>query len=140
VADVPDFSKRVLSTDQKAHHAKFKAGAAYAKAAQFSEPIYAQLAAGTMKTAYNIALGDYFHPPVIHKVQREGASLKIHASDNVLVTGVTVTVFDADGKVLEKGEAVKGNADWWEYAPQQSGKSLVEARDLAGNVTTTEMG
>ena len=60
VATVPDFSERILSTDQKAHHTKFKAGAAYAKAAQFSEPIYAQLAAGTMKTAYNIALGITF--------------------------------------------------------------------------------
>ena len=76
---------------------------------------------------------------MIHEVQREGSNLKIHASDSVLVTGVTVTVFGADRKVLEKGEAVKGNADWWEFIAQRSGKVIVEARDLARNVTTAEM-
>lgn len=139
VATVPDFSNRVLSTDQKAHHSKFKAASAYAKVAQFREPTYARLAAGTMKTAYNIALADHFHPPVIHAVKREGSRLKIHATDNVLVMGVMVTVIDADGKVLEKGEAVKGDADWWEYVPQGAGKIVMEARDLAGNVTKVEM-
>jgi hypothetical protein len=139
VCAAADFSNRVLSTDQKAHHSKFKAGAAYAKAAQYSQPIYAQLAAGTMKTAYNIALADYFHPPMIHAVKREGSRVKIHATDDVLVMGVSVTVFSTDGKVLEKGEAIKGVADWWEYIPQVTGKILAEARDLAGNVTKAEM-
>jgi hypothetical protein len=139
VCAAPDFSNRVLSTNQKAHHSKFKAGTEYAKVAQFSEPIYAQLKEGTMKTAYNIALADYFHPPVIHEVKREGSRLKIHASDDVLVTGVAVTAYSADGKILEKGEAVQGDADWWEYTSQGTGKFLVEARDLAGNVTKAEM-
>lgn len=139
VCAAPDFSNRVLSTDQKAHHSKFKAGAAYAKAAQYNQPIYAQLAAGTMKTAYNIALADYFHPPVIHEVKREGARLKIHATDNVLVTGVSVTVFDAAGTVLGKGEAIKGDAGWWEYEVEQNGKILTEAKDLAGNVTKADL-
>jgi hypothetical protein len=139
VATVPDFSNRVLSTQQKAHHSKVKAAAAYAKIAQFSEPLYAQRKEGTALTAYNIAFGDYFHPPVIHEIKREGARLRIHATDNVLVTVVTVTIFGADGKVLEKGGAVKGDADWWEYAPQETGKMVVEARDLAGNVTKAEM-
>ena len=39
--------------------------AAYARDAARSQPIYAQLAAGTMKNAYNVAHGDWFHPPVI---------------------------------------------------------------------------
>jgi hypothetical protein len=139
VATVPDFSKRVLSTDQKAHHSKVKAAAAYAKIAQFNEPLYAQLKEGTTLTAYNIAFGDYFHPPVIHEIKREEARLRIHATDTVLVTGVTVTIFGPDGKALEKGEAIKGDADWWEYVPQGAGKILAEARDLAGNITKAEM-
>jgi hypothetical protein len=139
VCAAPDFSNRVLSTDQKAHHSKFKAGAAYAKAAQYTQPIYAGRAAGTMKTTYNIALADYFHPPVIHEVKREGSRLMIHVTDDVMVTGVSVTVLGTDGKVLEKGEATKGDTDWWEYTPQGSGKILAEARDLAGNITKAEM-
>src|SRR5689334_12887415 len=87
VCAAPDFSNRVLSTDQKAHHSKFKAASVYAKVAQFSEPIYAQLKEGTTMTAYNIALADYFHPPVIHAVKHEGSRVRIHATDDVLVTG-----------------------------------------------------
>jgi hypothetical protein len=139
VADMPDFSNRVLSKDQKAHHSKFKEGAAYAKQAAKSNPIYTQLAAGTTKTAYNAALADFFHPPVIHEVERGETGLRIHASDDVLVTKVSVTVLDSDENVLEKGDAVQeGDSEWWVYAPQHAGRVLVEARDLAGNVVKDE--
>jgi hypothetical protein len=50
-----------------------------------------------------------------------------------------VTVLDNDGKILEKGDAVQeGDSEWWKYALQHAGRVLVEARDLAGNVTKTE--
>src|SRR5689334_22680233 len=67
----PDFSNRALSVDQVAHHKKFREAAAYARQAARTEPLYAQLAAGTMKTAYNIALADFFHPPVIERIERK---------------------------------------------------------------------
>ncbi|MFZ5857389.1 MAG: hypothetical protein ACOYZ6_11210 [Chloroflexota bacterium] len=135
LCSVPDFSRRVLSKEQKAHHSKFKEGAAYAKSAAKTEPIYAQLAAGTMKTAYNVALADYFHSPVIHSVERVDGVLYIHASDDVMVAKVSVTVFDSDESVLEKGDAVQeGDSERWKYVPQFVGRVLVEARDLAGNV------
>jgi hypothetical protein len=131
---VPDFSKRVLSKDQKAHHTKFKIGAAYAKAAAKTEPLYAELAAGTMKNAYNVALADFFHPPVIYSVEQVDSFLRIRASDDVKVARVSVTVFDGDGKVLEKGEATQLDEAFWRYDPQHDGRALVEARDLPGNV------
>lgn len=134
VCSVPDFSRRVLSKGQKAHHSKFKEGAAYAKSAAKTEPIYAQLAAGTMKNAYNVALADYFHPPVIHGVERADGVVYIHASDDVMVTSVSVTLYDAKGGVLEKGEAVQADGEAWSYSPQHEGRLMVEARDLAGNV------
>jgi len=139
VCRVPDFSNRVLSRDQKAHHTKFKAGAAYAKEAAKPQPIYAQLAAGTMKTAYNVALADFFHPPVIHSLERINASLKIRASDDVMVVRVFVTVFDADGKSLEKGEATQMDADLWIFPLQHDGRVLVDVYDLAGNVAKGEL-
>lgn len=135
----PDFSNRVLSTAQTAHQTKFKAGTIYAKEASKVEPLYSQLAAGTPRNAYNVALADYMHPPVIHQIKQEGARLKIQASDTVLVTAVSVTLLDVDGTILEKGEAQQRDADWWEYVPQGTGKISVEARYLAGNVTKTEM-
>lgn len=139
VADMPDFSHRVLSRDQKAHHSKFKEGAAYAKEAAKANPIYAQLAAGTMKTAYNVALADFFHPPVIHEVKRSKSAVRILASDDVRVAKVSVTVLNSDETVLEKGDAVQeGDSEWWEYVPQHVGRVLVEACDLAGNVVKAE--
>jgi hypothetical protein len=139
VAAMPDFSNRVFSTAQTAQQTKFKAASTYAKATYKVEPLYAQLAAGTPRNAYNVALADYMHAPVIHQIKREGSRLKIQASDTVLVTAVSVTLLDADGTVLEKGEAQQGDVDWWEYTLQGSGKISVEARDLAGNVTKAEM-
>ena len=134
----PDFSSRKLSQDQKHHHKRFKEAAAYAWSASRREPIYAQLAAGTLKNAYNVALGDWFHPPVIHRVERRGKAIRIQASDDVLVAGVQVVILDEQGKILEQGEAVKGKGDWWEYLPRESGQVTVEARDLAGNKVKAE--
>ena len=136
---IPDFSRRKLSKDQKAHHQRFKEAAAYAKYAAQRQPIYAELAAGTMKNAYNVALGDWFNPPVIHRVERKGKAIRIQASDDVRVTAVQVMILDEAGKAVEKGSAAQVNDSWWEYIPQEAGRVQVEARDLAGNVTKQTM-
>src|SRR5438046_1658457 len=65
----PDFSRRVFSAGQTDHQQRFREAAAYARDAARSEPVYARLAAGTFKTAYNIALSDWFHPPVVHAIE-----------------------------------------------------------------------
>lgn len=138
----PDFSKRKLSEEQKDHHARFREGAAYARAAAKSEPRYAALAAGTMKTAYNIALADWFHAPVIHAVEVLEGRVRVNTNDDGCVAQVCVSVFDRQGKLLEQGEAVETSGAWWEYAPSALpgnwGKLTIEVRDLAGNVTSTE--
>jgi len=131
----PDFSERILSQEQKAHHERFKAAAAYARAASRSQPIYAELAAGTILSPYNIALSDWFHPPVIHCVERRGATVYIQVTDDICVAGVKVRVLDEEGVIKEKEEGVRGEGDWWEYVPTAEGKVVVEARDLAGNVS-----
>ena len=137
-----DFSRRKLSAGQAAHHERFKAAAAYAKAAAQTRPIYAQLAAGTMKTAYNVALSDWFHPPVIHRVEVREETVRIWASDDVLVAQVTVIILDEQGRVVQQGLAVLAQPDWWDFAPtpplRGRYKLVVEAQDLAGNVTRQE--
>ena len=90
-----------------------------------------------MKNAYNVALGDWFNPPVIHTVERRGRTLRIQATDDVRVVGVQVLVLDENGKTVETGEAVRGKGDWWEYVPTAQGDVVVEVRDLAGNVVST---
>ena len=139
VCKIPDFSNRRLSKNQKQHHKRFQEASAYAKSASRKLPIYAKLAAGTIKNAYNIALGDWFHPPVIHRVERKGRVLRIEASDDVMVESVQVLILDEKEKTVEKGEGIRKKGNWWEYTPAAEGKVVVKARDLAGNVAEAEM-
>ena len=54
----------------------------------------------------------------------------------LLVTRVRVSVLDEAGTVLEYGEAIRAEENWWEFATHTEGKTIVaEAWDLAENVT-----
>ncbi len=143
-----DFSRRKFSQGQKEHQSRFQEAVRYARNAARSQPIYAQLAAGTVLSPYNIALSDWFHPPVIHCVERQGMTIRVQATDNVMVAGVSVTILDERGEIKEKGEAVRekgiraegiGEGEWWEYTATAEGRMAVEARDLAGNVVRAEI-
>jgi len=103
-----DFSKRKFSRGQKEHQSRFQQGVLYAREAAKKQPIYAELARGTIMSPYNWALSDWFNPPVVHKIERTEAGILIWASDNVMVTRVRVTILDGEGNALEKGEGVKG--------------------------------
>jgi hypothetical protein len=135
----PDFSRRILSASQKEHHRRVKAAAAYARPASRENPIYAELAAGTMKNAYNVAFGDWFSPPVIHSLERQGRAIRIAASDDVRVASVEVLVFDEAGKEVERGQAIQGQGDGWEYVPSAAGRVVVEVSDLPGNIVRGEI-
>lgn len=125
------------SASQQAHESRFQQASAFAKRAAKVEPVYAELAAATpMKTAYNFALSDWFHAPVVHRIERKGGRLLVEASDNVMVTKVPVTLLDEGGGVLETGEAVRGEGNLWEFASSTEGRTIMaEAWDLPGNVT-----
>jgi len=136
----PDFSARIFSPQQHTHQQRFREASAYARVAAAREPRYARLAAGTMKTPYNIALSDWFHPPVVHRIEVCGHTIRTCATDNVQVAQVLVTVADARGLVLEQGTATQADSLWWEYtpsAPLHPGQRITSAaRDLAGNTNT----
>lgn len=76
---------------------------------------------------------------MIQRVERRGGAIRIQASDDVMVTSVQVMILDEQGKVVEKGEGIKGKGDWWEYAPTAKGKVIVDARDLPGNKMKAEL-
>jgi hypothetical protein len=135
----PNFSGRILSEAQKDHHKRVKEAAAYAGPASRENPIYAELAAGTLKNAYNVAFGDWFSPPVIESLERHGEVIRITASDDVMVASVDVLVLDEKGKEVERGQAVKGQGDWWEYSPSAPGRVIVEVSDLPGNKVAKEL-
>ena len=133
----PDFSNRQFSEGQLGHQTRMQQAAAYAKAAK-DNPIYIKKAEGTAKNAYNVALGDWFKPPIIRRIEWLDGKVRVSASDDVMVTRVTVTILNEEGQCLEQGEADLVLGVWWDYQPANNGRILIEARDLAGNITQQE--
>jgi hypothetical protein len=132
--------KRALlkrSAAQNAHNEHFRDGASYSKQAARILPVYQERADATPTwTAYNHAMYDWFHPPQIGCVAQEDRCILVEATDDVLVTRVKVTILDGMDCVLEKGEAVREEGDWWKFVSPAVGKTVIaEARDLPGNVT-----
>ena len=130
-------AKEKRSARQKEHNESVQDAAAYWRWKGKEYPIYEELAAATvMRTAYNFFISDWFHPPVIHSVERQEGRILVEATDNILVARVKVTVLDQDGKVLEAGDAVKGEGDWWEFASHTEGKTIrAQAWDLTDHAT-----
>lgn len=70
-----------------------------------------------------------------------GQTIYVKVRDNARVAGVSVTIRDAEGKVLEAGEAVpsKPGSSWWKYTTRTqiakipSPRVKATAWDLAGN-------
>jgi hypothetical protein len=56
-----------------------------------------------------------------------------------MVSTVRVVVRDEQGKLLESGDALQFEKDWWEYAPQAEGRVSVSAWDLPGNQVRMEL-
>jgi hypothetical protein len=133
--------KRKSSKAQKAYrHGTFTDRTQWAKMAQHEYPIYAQLAAERpMITAYNLAIKDIAHPPVIHRILRKEGRILVNASDEIMVAGVKVTVHDEQGKLLEVGDAVQQGKDWWEYIPKVEGRISASAWDIPGNRVSLEL-
>ena len=140
IATRPNYTGHKWTPGQRTHHSRFQEASAYASMASKSNPLYAALAAGTAKNAYNLALSDWFKPPVIHQVTRQAGSIRVHATDNVQVTEVRVTISDQQGNTLEQGRAVPlEKGAWWEYASTTEGSVHVEAFDPAGNTACLDL-
>lgn len=142
ICENPDFSNRQFSEAQLAVQSGMKAAAAYAKVASKENPIYVELARKKSKkkirNAYNVALGDWLNAPDIDRIEWHNGDIRVQASDDVLVTRVTVTILGEQGQRLEQAEAVLNQGVWWEYQAANNGLVRVEAWDLASNVTRQE--
>ena len=95
----PGFSSRVFSQEQLGHQSRFQEAAAYARAASKTNAVYAELAAGTSKNAYNLALSDWFKPPTIRRSTRAAGAIRVDATDNIRVARVHVTVFGEEERL-----------------------------------------
>lgn len=131
---------RTSSEKQLAQQERFKQAGEYAREAADIVPFYAEMAEQTMKSAYAVAFSDWLHAPVIHRVEQRPGQIDIYVQDNVRVDRVYVTITNEDGVTLEQGQAVPATAALWQYETEVPGNVLVEAFDLAGNVTRYEAG
>ena len=94
----------------------------YANFAQTQE-VYQHKAQGTGVTAYTLAIADWFCGPRVLEINVDGwtgqlgQTIRVKARDNMKVAGVSVVIRDAQGKVLEMGEAHPSQAGgpWWTY-------------------------
>jgi hypothetical protein len=127
------------------HRLRFKEATAYAKGAAETEPIYAEKAEGTQKSAYNVAVADWFHTPEILEIDLDGwtgqagETVRIRAQDDVMVKTVQVVIADDQGNVVEQGVAASVDGVWWAYTttaacPTAQAQVIVTAEDLPGHV------
>ncbi len=147
---MPTPSDRPPSAAQEEARARFQEAAAYGKAAK-DEPAYAAKAAGTAKTAYNVAVADWYHAPEVVEVDLAawtggvGETLRARARDDVQVTTVQFVIADAGGTLVESGAATLGGDGWWHYVttvdhPGGTATVLVTASDLPGHTGSREAG
>ena len=150
VSVMPTFpDDREFSDAQKGHMEDFRRATQYAKAAARAEAIYAEKAEGTPMSAYNVAVGDWFHAPEIGEMDlsgwtgQAGEPIRIEALDDVMVKRVTVIVTDAEGVLIEQGAATQEawqeeGGLWWVYTTTQAAagqpKVIAVAQDLPGHV------
>jgi len=135
---------RQFTEAQQAQQEAFRNAAAYAKTAK-GEDVYVEKAEGTPMNAFNVAMADWLHAPEILDVDlsawngQAGQVIRIKAMDDVKVKGVSVVITDANGVLLEQGEAAQADGLWWTYTTTQpaSGnpKVIASAEDLAGRIT-----
>ncbi len=94
--------------------------------------------------AYQHAVRDFLHPPVVEEIDWSGYSgqagepIRIHARDDTGVKEVTVRISDTDGKVLEQGAAELEDSVWvytsqTRLAAGQTVSICATAKDRPGN-------
>ncbi len=155
LADMPEASKVPPTPEQIELRDRFGLATLYAKAAMLNPDIKKQYQkkASAGATAFNVAVRDYFKPPVVKSIDPSnytgsvGSRLVITAKDDFRVVSVKVTIQTAAGNLVEEGEAVLNPEDLgkWIYAATQDNATLAgtvitaTAKDRPGNSATLDI-
>ena len=153
VARRPVRSDEEPSEMQKAVQRKFQRAIIYGKSAiadQDTKTLYAAKATGG-RSAFNVAVADYFNAPQIESINVDGYSgaigstIVITATDDFAVASVHVKIENMDGSLVEEGEAVMDGSEIdWIYTATAANESLVgdkitvTAFDMPGNTGILE--
>lgn len=149
VSAYPDMSRVKLSVRQKQENKRFKDAMDYARK-QMADPIakaaYKSRATGLQKP-HNIAIADFYHPPVIGQVDvsiskaGQADRIFVEATDDFKVVKLEVEISEQDEKKNESGQAMQINEVKWLYVVQgvyesaEGLKIIVRAWDTPGNCT-----
>lgn len=139
VGKVPKQSTRELSDGQKAHRLKFQKAVLYAKSVM-NDPakneIYEERVDRSKgQTTYNVAVADLLNAPDIESIDLSSYSgnvgdvIKVMVTDDFGVEEVKVKIENADGTLVEEGNAVNSGIEWVYTA-------TVQNADLAGDKIT----
>jgi hypothetical protein len=109
----------------KVHQAAILEATTYAHFAK-TQDAYLQKELETGMTAYYLAVSDWFGAPKVLEINVDrwtgeaGQTIRVKARDNVMVARVAVVIRNAEGTVLETGEAVQSKTGnlWWAYTTQ----------------------
>ena len=150
VGKVPKEQTGEPTENQKTHRKKFQKATLYAKAS-LNDPIKKEMYAdgadpATGTTAYNVAVADFLKAPDIESIDltdysgNVGDTIKIVATDDFLVVEVKVKIENADGTLVEEGNAISNNVEWVYTATVQNAdldgdKITVTASDTPANLT-----
>ncbi|MDR2906388.1 MAG: hypothetical protein LBU91_00140 [Bacteroidales bacterium] len=110
VSAAPRKSEKEETEKQKEHRRRFQKATLYAKAARL-EDHYLDAAEREDKSAYNVAIADFFNAPDIEKIDLAGYSGKVNDEiiitvlDDFQVKEVMVRITNSDGTVVEEGPA-----------------------------------
>ncbi len=147
LAAKPVHRSREATDAQRLQREKFRRAVLYAKGAK-GRAEYREAAELRCVSAFNVAVADFLHPPVIRKIDISGykgaigETIRITADDDVKVKSVGVMIVNDDGTPVEKGTAIPGteNSSEWLYSTKcavglSSVKIVVDVVNLAGRVT-----
>lgn len=145
VSNKPEFDEnREFTPAQQAQQERFRDARVYAKDAK-DLAVYIQKAEGTPRSAANIAMADWFHPPEIKEIDisdwhgQIGQTIRVQAIDDVQVKQVKVMITDENDVILEQGMAMVEEGGWWTYRTTAAATGnpavLVSAEDLPGHIT-----
>jgi hypothetical protein len=99
----------------------FRAAAAYARSVRLDpiqRPRYEAAARTKGKNAFAFALADFLNEPTVLSIDMSayhgalGDLIKVRASDDFEVMGVTVAICDLEGGVIQQGAAVFMDGQW----------------------------
>ncbi len=138
---------REYSEAQLAQQQRFQQASAYAMDAD--DPVYDAKAEGTPKSAYNVAMADWFHSPEVDEIDLTaytgelGETIRAMVRDDVQVQQVSILIATGDDTLVEQGQMTHEQGLWYTYTttadcPPGPAKVIVTGLDLPGHEGTAE--